>query len=222
MVCAGTRTPARASARCLELVITDDLQEQLEDGSRNVFSDATARPRVLLALAVLTGSRAEGPGCAKADRPFCPWTSASPIPDSRKPATADPAATWPWPICWLRPGPRSRRARCKLFKWKAITFGAQRAVDACAFTAGAGRRHHRERRHRALHEHRAADLLQLRHGGRLELPERRLWTRRSGRWSPTAPALPATTKHLTSINYGGSAHWFAKPHVAFTFDGAVL
>lgn len=30
--------------------------------------------------------------------------------------------------------------------------------------------------------------------------------------------LPSDTQRLETINYGGGARWFAKPHVAFTFD----
>ena len=30
--------------------------------------------------------------------------------------------------------------------------------------------------------------------------------------------LPADQEHLTTVNYGGGARWFIKPHVAFTFD----
>ena len=30
--------------------------------------------------------------------------------------------------------------------------------------------------------------------------------------------LPADEERLTTINYGGGARWFAKPHLAFTFD----
>jgi hypothetical protein len=32
------------------------------------------------------------------------------------------------------------------------------------------------------------------------------------------PPLPADEERLTTINYGGGARWFAKPHLAFTFD----
>ena len=30
--------------------------------------------------------------------------------------------------------------------------------------------------------------------------------------------LPADEERLTTINYGAGARWFARPHVAFTFD----
>ena len=42
-----------------------------------------------------------------------------------------------------------------------------------------------------------------------------------GVWSTVPDAqqpLPADEERLTSINYGAGARWFAKPHVAFTFD----
>jgi hypothetical protein len=32
------------------------------------------------------------------------------------------------------------------------------------------------------------------------------------------PALPADEERLTTINYGGGARWFARPHLAFTLD----
>ena len=32
------------------------------------------------------------------------------------------------------------------------------------------------------------------------------------------PALPGDEERLTTINYGGGARWFAKAHLAFTFD----
>jgi hypothetical protein len=32
------------------------------------------------------------------------------------------------------------------------------------------------------------------------------------------PPLPGDEERLTTINYGGGARWFAKPHLAFTFD----
>ena len=31
-------------------------------------------------------------------------------------------------------------------------------------------------------------------------------------------ALPGDEERLTTVNYGGGARWFAKPHLAFTFD----
>ena len=42
-----------------------------------------------------------------------------------------------------------------------------------------------------------------------------------GVWSTVPDAqqpLPADEERLTTINYGAGARWFAKPHVAFTFD----
>ena len=43
--------------------------------------------------------------------------------------------------------------------------------------------------------------------------------RACGRLCPTAQQpLPADEERLTTINYGGGARWFAKPHLAFTFD----
>ena len=30
--------------------------------------------------------------------------------------------------------------------------------------------------------------------------------------------LPADEERLKTINYGGGARWFAKPHLAFSFD----
>jgi hypothetical protein len=33
-----------------------------------------------------------------------------------------------------------------------------------------------------------------------------------------SPPLPADDERLTVYNYGGGARWFAKPHLAFTFD----
>jgi hypothetical protein len=41
------------------------------------------------------------------------------------------------------------------------------------------------------------------------------------RWSTVIaghPPIPGDQERLTTINYGGGARWFAKPHVAFTFD----
>jgi hypothetical protein len=32
------------------------------------------------------------------------------------------------------------------------------------------------------------------------------------------PPLPADSERLQTINYGGGARWFAKPHLAFSFD----
>jgi hypothetical protein len=32
------------------------------------------------------------------------------------------------------------------------------------------------------------------------------------------PHTPADDERLTTINYGGGARWFTKPHIAFTFD----
>jgi hypothetical protein len=43
----------------------------------------------------------------------------------------------------------------------------------------------------------------------------------TGVWSTVPDAqlpLPADEERLTTINYGGGARWFAKPHLAFTFD----
>jgi hypothetical protein len=43
----------------------------------------------------------------------------------------------------------------------------------------------------------------------------------TSQWSLIADGqepLPADTEHLKTINYGVGARWFAKPHVAFSFD----
>jgi hypothetical protein len=40
-------------------------------------------------------------------------------------------------------------------------------------------------------------------------------------WSVVAdgePSTPADRERLRTINYGGGARWFARPHLAFTFD----
>jgi len=43
----------------------------------------------------------------------------------------------------------------------------------------------------------------------------------TSRWSVVpdgAASLPADDEALKTINYGGGARWFAKPHLAFSFD----
>jgi hypothetical protein len=43
----------------------------------------------------------------------------------------------------------------------------------------------------------------------------------TSKWSLVAdgtPARPSDKEGLKTINYGGGARWFAKPHVAFSFD----
>ena len=113
-------------------------------------------------------------------------------------------------------------AHLYLFKWRVITFAGSRADDlrdGGIGRRGAGRRGDRPRGHVWFSLVHAPAVVQLRERRRLELHQRRHRHERvvDGARHAQQP-LPADEERLTTINYGAGARWFAKPHVAFTFD----
>ena len=98
------------------------------------------------------------------------------------------------------------------FRYRAVTFGLggrltsirlQRKSGCAVGTvdSAAG--------NRAIHVSRAAALVQLRHGVRVELLERRHRRVRRGRCRRWPPAGGAGQERLKTIDYGGGARWFA-------------
>jgi hypothetical protein len=179
-----------------------------------------ARLVCALALGLLAGSRAEAQDAPKPIGPFVVdlrvtvpgFTQNQQLADSRGLALAD----LPGSGLGLDLG-----AQVYFFKWKAITFGAggqltlarahsSQQVQNGVITANAVTEHYTT----------IAPQVSFNFGTGAG------WSYLSGGigpsvWSVVADgtaALPADDERLTSINYGGGARWFAKPHVAFTFD----
>lgn len=179
-----------------------------------------ARLACSLALASLAGSRAEAQDESKPIGPFVVdvrvtnpgFAQSQQLADSRGLALAD----LPGSGLGLDLG-----AHVYFYKWKAVTFGAgaqltlarahssQQVQDGAVIAS-------------AVTEHYTSIAPQI----SFNFGTGAGWSYLSGGigpsvWSVVADgttALPADDERLMSVNYGGGARWFAKPHLAFTFD----
>jgi hypothetical protein len=173
-----------------------------------------------LALALPAGSRAEAQDAPKPIGPFVVdvrvtvpgFAQNQQLADSRGLAVAD----LPGSGLGLDLG-----AQVYFFKWKAVTFGAggqltlarahssQQVQDGVIIASAVTERYTT-----------IAPQISFNFGTGAG------WSYLSGGvgpsvWSVVADgttALPADDERVISFNYGGGARWFAKPHVAFTFD----
>jgi hypothetical protein len=108
-------------------------------------------------------------------------------------------------------------AHIYLLRWRAITFGvgAELMAARAHSTPGVPGGQAITERYTSV-----APQISFNFGGR------RGWSYLSGGIGPSIWSLvpegssptPADTEHLKTINYGGGARWFAKNHLAFTFD----
>ena len=112
-------------------------------------------------------------------------------------------------------------AHLYLFKWKAVTFGGGGQLTLGRSHSSAGSTADGFAR-RAVTEHFRAIAPQL----SLNFGSAAGWSYLSGGVGPGVwslvpdgnAALASDDERLTVYNYGGGARWFAKEHLAFTFD----